>query len=422
MSAFIDAFRSKRVALCIPLGFVCGLPFAMRGSTLTGWMADVHVDLKTIAFFTWIGLIFTFKPLWAPLVDRYRIPLFGRRRGWMFVTQLALMFTIAAMGFIDPHHAPLALAALAAAATFLTATQDIANDAYRADMLAPKERASGSGMYALGYRGANIIAGAGALALADYIPWSTVYPIMAALIIVGLVATWRGPEPESVPAPRTIRAAVVDPLKNLFSRRGAVVAIAFIMFYKFGDYMVADMNIPFLLKIGFSKVEIAGVLKVMGMIASIAGTVLGGGLTAVLGVRRALLLFGVLQALMNVGYLALALVGKNHYLLVGAISIDWFCGGLAQAAFSAYQISLCDKRFTATQFALIAAASTVLGRLVGGFSGHVIEAIQWSGFFVFSMVVAIPGLALILFGRLERAVPPPPPEAAAPATKAAADK
>jgi PAT family beta-lactamase induction signal transducer AmpG len=207
---------------------------------------------------------------------------------------------------------------------------------------------------------------------------------------------------------------VVEPLVDLFGRPGALTAIAFIMLYKFGDYMLSDMSRSFLIRgAGFSNTEIAGVQKVMGMLATIAGALLGAGVVNTFGVRRSLLLFGVLQAAMNSGYLALALVGKSHALLVGTISADQFCGGLAQTAFSAYQLSLCSKRFSATQFALIASASTVLGRLAGGVTGYFINAAGWPAFFALTMVVAIPGILLILFGRLERAAVPVEPPAAA---------
>jgi MFS transporter, PAT family, beta-lactamase induction signal transducer AmpG len=416
MSAFIEAFRSKRVGISIPLGFAAGLAFSMRGSTLSAWVTDAGLDIKTIAMFAWVGLFFTLKPLWAPFIDRYTIPILGRRRGWMLVTQIALGFAIAGMGLLDPKQAVLGLAALALFTSFLTASHDIATDAYRADLLAPNERASGSAMYVMGYRIAVLLAGAGALVLSDYISWSVVYFVMGALMIVGVFATWFGPEPERVAAPRTIREAVVEPLRDFFSRRGAIAALAFILLYKFGDYMAADINITFLMKIGFSKAEIAGVLKVMGMIATIVGTILGAGLVPMLGVRRALLLFGILQALMNAGYFALAIYGPNHILLVTAITADWFCGGLATAAFSAYQLSLCSKRFSATQYALIASASTLLGRSIAGLNGFIVDGVGWSGFFATTMIVAIPGLLLVLFGRLERAVAdqvPAPPKVAA---------
>ena len=424
-NAFVDAFRSKRVALNIPLAFAAGLGLSMRGSTLSAWITDAGLNIKTISMFTWVGLFFTFKPLWAPVIDRYRIPLLGRRRGWMLILQLAVGASIIAMGMINPRSAVLPLAVLAALTSFLVATNDIATDAYRADMLAANERASGSAMYTLGYRVASIVAGAGALVMAHHhVPWSTIYFMMGTLMFVGVLATWFGPEPEAVPAPRTLQAAVIEPLKDFFSRPGAVAAIAFILLYKFGDYMAADITTTFLIKTGFSLQEIAEVLKVIAMIATIVGTVLGAGLVGLLGVRRALLGFGVLQALMNTGYLLLAIYGAHYWLMAVAVTADWFCGGMATAAFTAYQLSLCSKRFSATQFAIIASCSALLGRTVGGFNGHIIERYGWPAFFIVTMVVAIPGLLLILFGRIERAVvavapavataPVPPPAPAAP--------
>jgi PAT family beta-lactamase induction signal transducer AmpG len=419
MGAFVDAFRSKRVGLCIPLGFASGLPYSMRGSTLGAWMTRVDINLKTVTLFTVFGLLFTLKPLWAPVVDRYQIPLLGRRRGWMLVTQVGLLLSIAGMGAVDPHNALWMLAMLTGLTTFLTATHDIANDAYRVDLLRPNERASGSATFTMGYRIAVLVSGAGALALSDFIGWSAIYTIMACLMVVGLLATWLGPEPEMVQGPRTLRAAVVEPLIDLFSRRGAVAAIAFVLLYKVGDYMVADIITPFLLKTGFSGTEIAGVQKVMGMVATIFGVIIGAGAVAALGVRRALLVFGILQAATNAGYLALALVGKHHVLLIVAITVDWFCNGLGQAAFSAYMLSLCTKRFSATQYALISSASTLLGRLVGIWNGHIITAIGWPMFFVITLVVAVPGILLIVFASLERAVIPAEPTPAAPAPAAA---
>jgi PAT family beta-lactamase induction signal transducer AmpG len=275
-------------------------------------------------------------------------------------------------------------------------------------------------MYTLGYRGAAIVSGAGALVLADQgVSWSLVYLLMGALMIVGVLATIFGPEPVAVAPPRTLRAAVVEPFQEFFSRKGAIAAIGLVMLYKFGDYMAAEMTTPFLMKSGFSKTEIAGVLKGIGMVATIAGAVVGAGLVASLGVRRSMLAFGVLQALMNTGYLAIAIVGNKFALLVTAITADWFCGGVAQSAMTAYVMSLCNRRFSATQYALFASASTLLGRSVGAFSGFIVAAAGWKIYFGLTMVVAIPGLLLLLFGPVERAVVPveaPKPDAPKPET------
>lgn len=397
MAGFLGAFRSKRVGLLIALGFASGLPFSMRGSTLSAWMMNAGVDLRTIGLFTLVGLFYTAKFVWAPLLDRFRLPWLGRRCGWMAATQLGLCAGIAAMGMVDPRSAPAALAALAALTTLLSATQDIASDAYRTDVLPPSERASGTATFIMGYRIAMLLAGAGALILSDHLPWPSVYLVMAGLMGVGLVASWAAPEPDPVRPPATLRAAVVHPFVEFFSRPGAMCAIAFIALYKFGDYVAADMITPFLIKTGFSNTEIGAVTKAFGMVATIVGVLVGGGLCAKLGVRCALLGFGILQAAANSGYLALALVGKSHTLLVAAIAIDCFCGGLSSAAFSAYIMSLCNQSFSATQYALLSSASVVLGRLFGGSAGYLVMAVSWPIFFAGTMAVAVPALVLLAF-------------------------
>jgi PAT family beta-lactamase induction signal transducer AmpG len=367
-----------------------------------------------------VGFIYTFKFVWAPVVDRYRPPWLGRRRGWMFALQLLLIAGIASLGFVGASKVGMAIVILAMAVTFLSATHDISVDAYRADLLRPNERASGSATYALGYRGAALTAGALALALADVIPWPVVYWIMAGLMLVGFIPSLFGPEPEAAGAPRSLQAAVVEPLKDFFSRPGALAAIAFIMLYKVGDYVSTEVASLFLVDLEFTNTEIATMNKTVAMAATIVGVMLGGGLVPKLGVRRSLIIFGFLQAIMNAGYLVLAVVGKNMALLGVAVGLDWFCGGLAAAAFAAYQLSLCNRRFSATQFAIIASASTVLGRLFTGGSGYVIGAIGWAQYFVLTMIIAIPGMVLAIWGPIERAVAPAP--APAPEKPPAPDK
>ena len=410
MSVFLDAFRSKRVALCIAIGFASGLPLYMRGSTLTTWMRNVGVDLKSITLFTLIGLIYTFKFVWAPLIDRYSPPWLGRRRGWMFILQLLLIAGIASLGLVGAGQVGMAIVMLAALVTFLSATQDIALDAYRVDMLRPNERASGSALNTLGYRMAALAGGSLALILSDHLSWPTVYLIMAGAMAIGFIPSLLGPEPQAVPAPRTLQAAVVEPWKDFFQRPGALIAIAFVMLYKVGDYISTEVTTLMLVDLKFTNTEIGALNKTVSMVASIVGVLLGGGLVPKLGVRRSLIIFGVLQALTNSGYLVLALVGKNMTLLGVALGIDWFCGGLGAAAFAAYHISLCNKRFSATQFAIIASATTVLGRLFTGASGFIIESAGWAQFFVYTMIVAIPGVLLAAFGPIERAAVPVAPE------------
>ena len=226
MGAFINAFRSKRVGMLIALGFASGLPLALTRTTLSAWMTNAGVNLKTIGLFSLVTLPYSFKFVWAPLLDRFSFPLFGRRRGWMALTQVGLLLAIWTMADINPKSAPLAIAALAVLVAFLSASQDVVADAYRTDVLPPAERASGTSTWILGYRIAMLVSGAGALVLSDHMPWSRVYGVMALLMIVGIVATWRAPEPEVVPAPRTIADAVVKPFVDFFARKGAAVALA----------------------------------------------------------------------------------------------------------------------------------------------------------------------------------------------------
>lgn len=419
MSAFVDAFRSKRVALCIAIGFASGLPLYMRGSTLTTWMRTEGVDLRAIGLFTSIGLIYTFKFIWAPVIDRYRPPWLGRRRGWVFLLQLGLMMGIASLGAVGASRVGMAIVFIAAVVTFLSATHDIAIDAYRVDMLRPNERASGSALNTLGYRGAALTAGALALILADHgVAWPVVYMIMAAAMAVGFIPSLFGPEPEGTSPPRTLQAAVIEPWKDFFTRRGSVAAIAFVMLYKVGDYISTEVANLFLVDMKFTLTEIAFAMKTVSMVATILGVMLGGGLVPKLGVHRSLIAFGILQALTNSGYLAIALVGKNTALLGLAVAIDWFCNGLAAAAFAAYQISLCNRRYSATQFAIIASASTVLGRLFTMISGFIIAWVGWANYFVLTMIVAIPGVLLAAWGPIHRAAAPPPAPAPEPDPKA----
>jgi PAT family beta-lactamase induction signal transducer AmpG len=298
------------------------------------------------------------------------------------------------------------MAAAALVVAFLSASQDIVSDAYRTDVLPAEERASGTSTFVLGYRIAMLVSGAGALALSDYLAWPTVFKIMALLMLPMIVITWRAPEPETVRPPRTVADAFTKPFLDFFARKGALVGIAFIMLYKLGDYVASGMIQPFLIKTGFSGTEIAAWYKLVGFTAMTVGVLLGGGLVAKLGVRRALLLFGILASVTNSGYLALSILGKNHALLAGAIGIHNLCSGMAETAFMAFLMSLCNKSFSATQFALLSSASTVVGRTLGAGSGYLISAAGWPVFFATTMAMAAPALVMLWFLPKEGASAP----------------
>jgi PAT family beta-lactamase induction signal transducer AmpG len=357
-------------------------------------MASAGVDLGTLGLLSLVALPYSCKVAWAPLVDRYRLPRLPRRRGWIAVSQLALAAGLALLGAAQPTRAPVA-AALALAVALASATQDVAADAYSADVLRPDERAAGTAVYVLGYRVAMVLAGAGALVLADHASFRTVYLVAAALAVACVGATVWAPEPAAAPPPASLEEAVLAPFRAFFARRGAWIALAFLTLYRLGDLVLQAILAPFLLALGFSRSDVGMAGQGVGLCATIVGALGGGWLVARAGLARCLLVFGLLQAITNTGYCALALVGPSHALLYGAVAVDNLCSGLAIAAQVAFLMSLCDRRYSATQFALLTGASSVAGRLVGGGAGYLAAAVGWPLFFVATTVIAAPALALV---------------------------
>lgn len=405
-ASFWDAFRSPRLALMLGLGFASGLPNPLTGSTLTAWLASEGLSLETIGFAAVFAIPYNLKFLWAPLLDRFAPPALGRRRGWMLICQLALIVSLGAMGSLEPRSSLTWIGVLAVVTAFFSATQDIAADAYRTDLLPAEQRASGTALFVAAYRGALIVGGAVALFLSDLVPWSTVYWLLAGLLGVGVVTTLIAPTPLSErAAPRSMREAVVEPLRELYRRPGIGVALAIILFYKVGDSVAGHLQIPFLMEMGFSRTEIGAVLKGLGLGATIVGALLGGGFVARWGLKRALLVFGIAQAVANLGYVAVALAGKNYAVMTAAIGLDNLMNGLGTAAFVAFLMTLCNKRFTAVQYALFSSLMSVPGRLLGYHSGWLAEHAGWAIFFTVSVVLAVP--ALLLMSRLELREPEP---------------
>ncbi len=394
---FKEAFVNKRVAFMAPLGFASGLPLTLTGSTLSAWFRTEGVDLTTIGLLSWVTLIYSLKFLWAPLLDRFQLPWLSRRRGWMVTFQLALIGAIAALGMAGPG-AIAATVAVAFVVALLGASQDVVIDAYRTDVLRPNERASGVAIFVMAYRVALIVSGAGALILSDLVPWDRVYVAIAALMVVGVVATYFAPVPErKIASPPTIVAAVITPFVDFFSRRRAIVLFIIVMTYKVGDTVASQMLTPFLIDLDFSRTEIGAIQKGLGLVATIVGALLGGGLVAKLGILRALLIFGVLQAVANVLYAVLAVLGHNYVMLVVAIGVDNLFNGLGQTAFVAFLMSLCNPDFSATQYALLSSAMSFFGKLLGGGSGLIAEYAGWPAFFLITLAVALPALFLIWF-------------------------
>jgi len=418
------------MAAILLLGFASGLPFALTDDALRGWMTKAQLDLRTIGWFTLVTLPYSLKFLWSPFLDRYVPPFFGRRRGWMVITQFSLIASIlflaaqmAAIANLLPDQRGLSLQLLAFTAlglAFLSATQDIAIDAYRADVLEERETGAGASLSILGYRIAMLLTGWIAFNLADRITWHWVYVVMAVLMGFGVIASIWAPEPSHRDRPpETLQQAVVQPFQEFVQRLGwkqALFTLIFIILFRLGDAMVAKMAVPFLggKGLGFSDSDIGTIRQGMGLIATIVGTLAGGAVLSRIGINRSLWVFGSLQAISNLGYYILAVIGKNLTAMVVAINLENFCSGLATAGFVGFLISLCNPRFSATQFALLSSLMAV-GRdlLAGPLAGELAQRLPtwissdtsiflagatqqgWPLFFLLTLAAALPGILLL---------------------------
>lgn len=397
-SHYLRIFTQRNAAILLLLGFASGLPLALTAGTLQAWMTVENVDLKTIGFFSLVGQAYVFKFLWSPMMDRYTPPFLGRRRGWLLVTQLALIAGIVAMGFMQPSRDLTLLAALAVLVAFCSASQDIVFDAWKTDVLPPEERGSGAAITVLGYRLAMLISGGLALWLADrYLGWQATYWLMALLMVPGLIATLLAREPEApVREPHSLRQAVAFPLKDFFQRNNAWLLITLIILYKLGDAFAASLTTTFLIRgVGFSAGDVGLVNKTLGLLATIIGALYGGVLMQRLSLFRALMIFGVLQAVSNFAYWLLAVTPPHLWSMASAVFIENLCGGMGTAAFVALLMTLCNKSFSATQFALLSALSAVGRVYVGPAAGWLVELWGWPVFYAFTVVAAVPGLLLL---------------------------
>lgn len=398
LSAYAAVFRSRTMVLVMLLGFSSGLPLALTAGTLQAWLAVEGVDIVTIGWFALVGQPYTYKFVWAPLMDRYAPPFLGRRRGWLAATQIALLGLIALLGTLSPKDTPWLTGLAALAVAFVSASQDIVVDAYRTDILRAEERGAGAAVSVLGYRLAMLVSGAGALVVADqWLGWQGTYWLMAGLMAIGMVATWFALEPTgAAAAPKTLNAAVTQPMAEFFSRRGAVWILLLVVLYKLGDAFAGNLTTAFLLKgPGFSATEVGAINKGFGLAATIVGALAGGALMARLKLFRALLFFGVLQAITNLGFMLLAASGKHYGLMVTVIGAENLCGGMGTAAYVALLMALCDRRFSATQYALLSALSAVGRVYVGPAAGYMVSAMGWAPFFFATFVLALPGIAML---------------------------
>jgi PAT family beta-lactamase induction signal transducer AmpG len=394
---------NRRLLAVLFLGFASGLPLALTSSTLQAWFTEANVSLATIGAISLIGIPYTLKFLWAPLMDCINIPWLGMRRGWIILMQFGLALALFLIANMSPSKDAAVMFSLAIAIAFLAASQDVAIDAYRTDVLHPEERGLGASYYVLTYRIAVLVSGGLALICADYFSWKLTYTAMAVMMLLAMIVTYSAPKTDEVRnKPTNILQAVLGAMNDLLQRDKIILLLLFLIFYKFGDALALQLMTNFLLHgLGFSLTEVGLAYKVTGFIATVMGGLIGGIMLTRWSVFRALLVFGLAQAFSNFMFVVLAVVGKQFILMAAAIFIENFCSGLTTAAFIALMMSLCDHRYTASQFALLSAI-TSLGRvLLGPVAVLLVNNFGWVPLFGWSFALSFPGIAFLLLLRNE---------------------
>lgn len=389
---------NRRMMICVLTGFSSGLPLYILISLLPAWLRSEHIDLKAIGLFALIQLPYTWKFLWAPLFDRYALSL-GRRRGWMLVSQLALLVSLPILGMLHPQEAIWSIAGMAALVAFFSASQDIVLDAYRRELLSDDELGLGNAIHVNAYKIAGLIPGSLSLILADHLPWSSVFMMTALFMLPGIAMTFWVSEPVIEKSPiRTLREAVTEPFQEFFHRyevSSAITILAFIFFYKLGDSMATSLATPFYLDLGFSKTEIGLIAKNAGLWPSVAGGILGGIWMYRLGINRALWLFGAVQMLAILGFAWLAVVGHSLFWLATVIGFEALGVGLGTAAFVAFIARTTHPLYTATQFALFTSLAAVPRTVANAFSGWMVDSLGWQHYFVLCFFLALPGMLML---------------------------
>lgn len=395
---------SYRMLMMLLLGYCAGLPLLLTGGTLQAWMTDEKVDLTAIGMVSLIGMPYVLKFLWAPFLDRYQIPFFGRRRGWMVVFQILIVASIFGLSMSDPKNHLSMVLFWAFLISLFSASQDVVLDAYRREIMPEEELGLASSLYVNGYRLAMLVSGAFALYLADQVPWDQVYKWMAACMVPAVLITLMAPkETHHIKIPSNMKEAVLGPLKDFFTRKGAWIVLLFILLYKVGDSMAANMTTPFILQMGYSKTDMATVAKAVGLIATILGGLIGGIMMLKFNMKWSLIFFGVLQAVSTLGFAALPSLPNQISSLGLVIAFENLASGMGTAAYAAYMASITNKQFTATQYALLTALMGIPRVILSSPTGKMAEIMGWEMFFVFCTVVALPGLLLLIpVFRLEK--------------------
>ena len=395
-----EIIRSRKMLTCLFLGFASGLPLYVLIQLVPAWLRSSDIDLKTIGLFSLISLPYTWKFIWSPLMDRFRIPWLGRRRGWALLTQVGLLFSIGALGMFNPLDSMEVIVGLVFLVALFSASQDIVIDAYRRELLADDELGAGTSIFINAYRIASLVPGSLALILSDILPWSSVYWITAGFMGVGIVTTLVIREVgDDTLAPHSLRQAVVEPFREFFGRRGwqsALWMLGFMLLYKLGDNMATALSTPFYLDLGFSRTEIGTVAKVATLWSTIAGSIIAGIIMLKISINRALWLFGIVQVVSILGFAWLSVVGHDTTALFLVVSFEYLGVGMGTVALTAYLARETSIAFTATQFALFSSIVSIPRVFANASTGYLIEAIGYTQFFILCTLVAIPGMLLLL--------------------------
>jgi PAT family beta-lactamase induction signal transducer AmpG len=395
-----QALLNRRMLVCITTGFSSGLPLYLLIQFVPAWLRSADIDLSTIGLINLVLFPYTWKFLWAPVMDRFVLPIFGRRRGWMLITQLGLIALMAALSAFDPATELKEIIFIVAAIAFFSASQDIVIDAYRRELLPDDELGAGNGFYAQAYRISSFVPGSLAMILAGFYPWSVAHLSIAVFMLVGLATTLLIKETSIAgEEPRTLRAAVIDPFKEFFGRNGwqdAVMVLLFIMLYKLGDSMATALETPFFLDMGFSTVEIGSVAKIAKTIGATVGTILGGIVMIKLGINRSLWIFGFFQLVSILGYVLLSVVGYDHFVLALAAGFEYLGVGLGSVALLSFMARSTSRSFTATQLALFSSIAAIPRTFVSAATGFIIEAVGYTQFFMICFVCALPGMLMLI--------------------------
>jgi PAT family beta-lactamase induction signal transducer AmpG len=394
-----EAILNRRMLICVFTGFTSGLPLYILFQLVPAWLRVEGIGLAEIGFFALVQIPYAWKFLWAPVMDRFTLPFLGHRRGWMLVTQVILMISIAALGFLKPGLSIWVIAYLSATIAFFSASQDIVLDAYRRELLPDVELGIGNTIHVQAYRLSGLVPGTLAFILADHMAWHSVFIIVALFMCIGIGLTLFIDEAVKNPSPpRTMRAAIIEPFKEFIGRKGlnsALLILAFLFCYKLGDSMATALQSPFYLDVGFSLTQIGAIAKVASLAAAIAGGLIGGVVMIKLGINRALWVFGVVQIVSILGFAVLSEVGANPWVLAITVSLEYLGVGLGTAAFVAFIARSTNPMFAATQFALLTAVASVPRILTSSITGVIVEQIGWTNFFLLCTVLAVPGMLLL---------------------------